>query len=55
MAFFNHVVDFFNNRMCSSGEGGGTGDSLRPAKGHVKSASVSSSGPEPASDPLRTR
>jgi serine/threonine protein kinase len=38
----------------SSGEGGGTGDSLRPAKGHVKSASVSSSGPEPASDPLRT-
>ncbi|KAH0814587.1 hypothetical protein GEV33_008204 [Tenebrio molitor] len=40
--------------MCSSGEGGGTGDSLRPAKGHVKSASVSSSGPEPASDPLRT-
>nr|XP_008191304.1 PREDICTED: serine/threonine-protein kinase MARK2 isoform X3 [Tribolium castaneum] len=38
----------------SSGEGGGTGDSLRPAKGHVKSASVSSSGPEPASDPLRS-
>lgn len=41
--------------MCSSGESGGTGDTLRPAKGHVKSASVSSSGPEPASDPLRNR
>ncbi|XP_063920284.1 serine/threonine-protein kinase MARK2-like isoform X3 [Zophobas morio] len=40
--------------VVSSGESGGTGDSLRPAKGHVKSASVSSSGPEPASDPLRT-
>ncbi|XP_018579500.1 serine/threonine-protein kinase MARK2 isoform X4 [Anoplophora glabripennis] len=32
----------------------GTGDSLRPGKGHVKSASVSSSGPEPTTDPLRT-
>ncbi|XP_072399116.1 serine/threonine-protein kinase MARK2-like isoform X8 [Diabrotica undecimpunctata] len=32
----------------------GTGDTLRPGKGHVKSASVSSSGPEPATDPLRT-
>nr|CAI5830589.1 unnamed protein product [Callosobruchus analis] len=30
------------------------GDSLRPAKGHVKSASVSSSGPESATDPLRS-
>ncbi|CAH1974975.1 unnamed protein product [Acanthoscelides obtectus] len=32
----------------------GGGDSLRPAKGHVKSASVSSSGPESATDPLRS-
>ncbi|XP_057672076.1 MAP/microtubule affinity-regulating kinase 3-like isoform X43 [Diorhabda carinulata] len=32
----------------------GAGDTLRPGKGHVKSASVSSSGPEPATDPLRT-
>ncbi|KAJ8959367.1 hypothetical protein NQ318_022053 [Aromia moschata] len=32
----------------------GAGDSLRPGKGHVKSASVSSSGPEPTTDPLRT-
>lgn len=31
------------------------GDSLRPNKGHVKSASVSSSGTEPAIDPLRSR
>ncbi|XP_017770247.1 PREDICTED: serine/threonine-protein kinase MARK2-like isoform X3 [Nicrophorus vespilloides] len=34
---------------------GSTGDSLRPGKGHVKSASVSSSGgPETTPDPLRT-
>ncbi|KAJ8922438.1 hypothetical protein NQ315_004385 [Exocentrus adspersus] len=32
----------------------GAGDSLRPGKGHVKSASVSSSGPEATTDPLRT-
>ncbi|XP_049819571.1 serine/threonine-protein kinase MARK2-like isoform X5 [Aethina tumida] len=37
-----------------SSESGGTGDSLRPGKGHVKSASVSSSGPDPTTDPLRT-
>lgn len=41
--------------LCSS-EGGGTGDTLRPGKGHVKSASVSSSTPETTTtDPLRTR
>lgn len=34
---------------------GNTGDTLRPNKGHVKSASVSSSGPETATDPLRSR
>lgn len=34
---------------------GGAGDTLRPNKGHVKSASVSSSGPETTTDPLRPR
>lgn len=34
---------------------GSTGDTLRPNKGHVKSASVSSSGPETTTDPLRPR
>ncbi|XP_022905000.2 serine/threonine-protein kinase MARK2 isoform X3 [Onthophagus taurus] len=33
---------------------GSTGDTLRPNKGHVKSASVSSSGTENATDPLRS-
>ncbi|XP_065161670.1 serine/threonine-protein kinase MARK2 isoform X5 [Atheta coriaria] len=34
---------------------GSTGDTVRPGKGHVKSASVSSSGPEPTTaDPLRS-
>ncbi|CAH0546175.1 unnamed protein product [Brassicogethes aeneus] len=37
-----------------SSENAGAGDTLRPGKGHVKSASVSSGGPEPATDPLRT-
>nr|XP_023029703.1 serine/threonine-protein kinase MARK2-like isoform X4 [Leptinotarsa decemlineata] len=32
----------------------GAGDALRPGKGHVKSASVSSSGPETTTDPLRS-
>lgn len=46
--------------MCSASSGvtGGTGtdSSLRPNKGHVKSASVSSSGPDSgAADPLRPR
>lgn len=40
--------------MCSP-DAIGAGDTLRPGKGHVKSASVSSSGPEATTDPLRTR
>lgn len=43
------------NRMFSTGENVGSGDTLRPGKGHVKSASVSSSGPEATTDTLRSR
>ncbi|XP_044764173.1 serine/threonine-protein kinase MARK2-like isoform X2 [Coccinella septempunctata] len=38
----------------STGESVGSGDTLRPGKGHVKSASVSSSGPEATTDTLRS-
>ncbi|XP_045463380.1 serine/threonine-protein kinase MARK2 isoform X5 [Harmonia axyridis] len=38
----------------STGENVGSGDTLRPGKGHVKSASVSSSGPEATTDTLRS-
>lgn len=61
--FFLYFFHHYNaNRMCwaSSGVTGGTGtdsSSLRPNKGHVKSASVSSGGPESGgtADPLRPR
>lgn len=41
--------------MLYRGVMGGAGDSLRPNKGHVKSASVSSTGPDTTADPLRPR